>query len=147
MTEQPTWISKRAVVAIHAMLLAVHGGASGFIDESLLDSALDSPKNHQAYGRSDLFELAAVYAHALTQNHPFVDGNKRVALTVSLTFLERNGWVVLAPEPEAVQMVLALSSRTADAAAFAAWLRTWAQPVRRTRGPTRTRAVAKKQRR
>ena len=110
MTSEPKWISKKSTLAIHEALLAEHGGAPGLVAEHLIDSALDSPKNHFAYGDVlDLFELATAYARALTKDHPFVDGNKRVALTVSLTFLERNGVIVTASEAEAVEMVLGLS--------------------------------------
>ena len=124
MTSEPKWISKKSTLAIHEALLAEHGGAPGFVAEHLLDSALDSPKNHFAYGgMSDVFELAAAYARALTQDHPFVDGNKRVALTVALTFLERNGVIATAPEAEAAEMVLGLSSQDVDTPAFAEWLR------------------------
>lgn len=104
------------------------------VAQHLLDSALDAPRNHFAYGGiSDVFELAAVYARALTQDHPFVDGNKRIALTVALTFLERNGVRVAAPEAEAVEMVLGLSSRELDTMTFAEWLRSNAEgpPLRR----------------
>jgi death-on-curing protein len=129
-TSEPKWISKKSTLAIHEALLAEHGGAPGLVAEHLIDSALDSPKNHFAYGDVlDLFELATAYARALTKDHPFVDGNKRVALTVSLTFLERNGVIVTASEAEAVEMVLGLSSQDVDAPAFAEWLRSNSQKV------------------
>jgi len=139
-TSEPKWISKKSALAIHEALLAEHGGAPGLVAEHLLDSALDAPRNHRSYGGvSDLFELAAVYARALTQNHPFVDGNKRLALTIALTFLGRNGIVVDASEAEAVEMVLGLSSRDADTSAFAHWLRNNA-----TLTPPRKKASKKK---
>ena len=148
MKKEPRWISKRVVLAIHERLLAEHGGAPGLVSEPLLDSALESPRNHFAYGRaSDVFELAAAYAHALTQDHPFVDGNKRIALTVALTFLERNGLVVSAPETEAVEIVIGLSSRDLDARVFAEWLRQHSKAPRRRKpiaGRPRIRAVVKK---
>ncbi len=131
MTSEPKWISKKSTLAIHEALLAEHGGAPGFVAEHLLDSALDSPRNHFAHsGVSDVFELAAAYARALTQDHSFVDGNKRVALTVALTFLEKNGVIVTASEVEAVELVLGLSKREVDAPAFAEWLRRNSEKVR-----------------
>ena len=87
----PRWVSKQAVLAIHERLLAEHGGAPGLLDEGLLDAALASPRNHFAYERADIPRLAAAYAYALTQNHPFADGNKRIALTVAGVFMELNG--------------------------------------------------------
>jgi death-on-curing protein len=121
--KKPTWFSKAAVLAIHERLLAEHGGATGILDEGLLDAALASPRNHLVYGQADIFRLAAAYAHSLTRNHPFSDGNKRVALTVAGVFLELNGFRLVAPEQDAVTATLALSERKLDEDAFAAWLK------------------------
>jgi death on curing protein len=141
-TREPKWISKKSALAIHEALLAEHGGAPGLVAEHLLDSALDSPRNHVAYGDvSDLFELAAAYARALTQDHPFVDGNKRVALTVALTFLERNGVIVTASEAEAAEMVLGLASQDVDAPAFAEWLRSNSAKVPPKKAPAKKKVI------
>jgi death-on-curing protein len=133
----PSWISKQAVLAIHEKLLAEHGGAPGLLDEGLLDAALASPKNHFAYERADILRLAAAYAYALTQNHPFADGNKRVALTVAGVFLELNGFRLDASEQDAAQATRALSSREIDEVEFAAWLRAGSSKLRvaRRRAP------------
>jgi death-on-curing protein len=91
--EEPFWISKKAVLAIHSAQLAEHGGSDRIRDETLLDSALAKPQNVFAYAEQpDIFRLAASYAFGIARNHAFVDGNKRTALVVSLTFLDRNGW-------------------------------------------------------
>ena len=123
MTSEPKWISNAAVLAICDRLIAEHGGASGFLDERKLDGALASPRNHFAHGQTDLFRLAAAYAWAITRDHPFRDGNKRVALTVAAVFLELNGYRLDALENDAVSAVLALSARDVDAEGFAEWLR------------------------
>lgn len=100
---EPNWILDEVVVTIHQMLIAEHGGMLGIYDMKLLKSALARPKQRLAYEpESTVFELAASYAFGLAKNHPFVDGNKRVALTISATFLEINGFSLEAPEPEAV---------------------------------------------
>ena len=119
----PFWLSKVAVWAIHGRLLAEHGGASGLRDESLLESALAAPVNHFEYSQADVFMLAATYAHALTSNHPFVDGNKRTAFAVAGIFLELNGYRLVATEPDAVLAVLALSKGELDAEGFRDWLK------------------------
>jgi death on curing protein len=119
----PTWISKPVVLALHERLLAEHGGVPGLLDEGLLDAALAAPRHRLAHGRADLFRLAAAYARALTQDHPFCDGNKRVAFTVAGVFLELNGSRLDAPEAEAVAAVLALTTRRMSEAQFAVWLR------------------------
>ncbi len=133
MTVEPRWISKAAALAIHGRLVAEHGGPAGVRDEGLLDAALAAPRNHFAYERSDPFLLAAIYAHGLTRNHPFADGNKRVALTLAGVFLELNGYRLAAPEPEAVSATVALSDRSLGAEGFAEWLRSRSVSIRRGR--------------
>ena len=150
MRKPPRWISKQAVLAIHGRLLAEHGGAPGLLDEGLLDAALASAKNHLAYEHADIPRLAATYAYALTQNHPFADGNKRVALTVAGVFLELNGFRLDASEQDATQATRALSSREIDEVEFATWLRTCSSKLHmaRRRAPrkktTKRRATRKK---
>jgi death-on-curing protein len=122
-TAEPKWISSAAVLAICDRLIAEHGGASGFLDVGKLDSALASPRNHFLHGEKDFFRLAAAYAWAITRDHPFRDGNKRVALTVAGVFLELNGYRLDASENAAVSAMLALSAREIDAESFAEWLR------------------------
>ncbi len=90
MTE-PNWIRRDIVLALHARQLAEHGGASGLRDEGLLDSALNAPRQLYHYEEADLVRLAAAYGFSLANNHPFVDGNKRIALAVVDVFLQLNG--------------------------------------------------------
>jgi death on curing protein len=120
---EPRWLPKAAILAVHEQLLAEHGGARGIRDEGLVDSALASPRHHFAYGETDVFELAAIYANAITRNHPFHDGNKRVALTAAGMFLELNGYQLTASEEEAAAAARALSDRGIDEKGFAEWLR------------------------
>lgn len=119
----PRWISKTFVLALHGRLLAEHGGAMGIRDEGLLESALASPRNNAEYADVDVFDLAAAYAFALTSNHPFVDGNKRVAFAAAGVFLELNGHRLIASEVDAVEAMLALSRGELGAREFAWWLR------------------------
>ena len=120
---EPTWLSKPALLAIHGLLLADHGGASGLRDEGLLESAMAGPLNHFQYGETDIYQLAASYAFALTKNHPFVDGNKRTAFAAAGVFLELNGHQLRASDPDAVLAVLPLSKGELDAQEFGNWLR------------------------
>lgn len=119
----PRWISKTFVLAIHARLLAEHGGAVGIRDEGLLESARESPRNRFEYGEDDIFVLASAYAFAITSNRPFADGNKRAAFAAAGIFLELNGHRLIATEVDAVGAVLALSSSEMSDAEFAEWLR------------------------
>ena len=136
MKRRAKWIPKSVVLAIHERLLAEHGGAGGLVNEGLLDSALARPQNHLAYEDPDIFQLAAIYAHALTRNHPFRDGNKRVALTIAGTFLEINGFRLDASEADAVVATIALSTGALDEQGFASWLRDSFSPI-----PDRRRTV------
>lgn len=133
MTREPRWVTRQAVVAIHERLLAEHGGLPGLLDQGRLEAALAHPRNRRRYARADVFRLAAAYAHALTQDHPFRDGNKRVALTVAGVFLELNGFRLEATEAEAVAAVLALTNHEMDEATFARWLRATSVRARRVR--------------
>ena len=108
---------------MHEQLIAEHGGLPRLRSEALLDSALASPQDLFAYETPDHFELAARYAASLTRNHPFHDGNKRIAFTVALVFLEMNGLSLRAPETDSASVVLALSTKQLDDGEFAAWLR------------------------
>lgn len=120
---EPRWLGERTVLAIHARHLVRFGGASGLRDRGLLESALARPRNLHAYGEGDLFVLAATYAGGIVRNHPFVDGNKRTAFVAAALFLQKNGFRVVAPEPEAVVMTLGLASGELPEAGYAAWLR------------------------
>ena len=120
---EPVWVARELVYVLHERLLAEHGGAPGLRDEGLLASALARPRQIRAYGDPDLCALAAAYAYGLVQNHPFVDGNKRVAFMVAYVFLARNGRRLVAPEADATAMVMALAAGETDEKAFAAWLR------------------------
>lgn len=144
MKKPPKWISKLAVFAIHERLLAEHGGAPGLLDEGMLDAALASPKNHFAYQDADILRLAAAYAYALTQNHPFADGNKRVALTVAGVFMELNGFRLEASEQDAADATRALSSRGIDEVGFANWLRTYSAQLRVPRRRTAVKTTTKR---
>lgn len=89
------------VKAIHRAVIESHGGSFGIRDEALMESAVAAPQATM-FGdpvMTDGIEIAAAYLFYLCKNHPFVDGNKRVAAAVCLTFLERNGLLYHASLP------------------------------------------------
>jgi death on curing protein len=141
-SKTPRWVSRQAVLALHERLLAEHGGPPGLRDEGLLESALARPQNHFAYEGADIPRLAAAYALGLKHDHPFVDGNKRVALTVAGVFLELNGFHLEASEQDAAQAVRALAAGEIDEAEFTAWLRARASRLRLARRPTHRKSTA-----
>jgi death-on-curing protein len=142
-TREPKWLSKAAVLAIHERLLAEHGGAGGILDEGSLEAALAAPRNRFLYDQADVFRLAAAYAQALTRNHPFRDGNKRVALTAAAVFLERNGYLLGSSESDAAAAMVALVERKMDEVRLADWLRVSCARVLRKR-PAKTAARKKR---
>ncbi len=85
-------LTLEAVKAIHAEVLAAHGGATGVRDEALLESAVAAPQATMTGEMlfTDPLEMAGAYLFYLCKNHPFVDGNKRTALATCLVFLSEN---------------------------------------------------------
>jgi len=120
---EPRRLGRLAVDDAHFRLLREHGGAHGLRDENALDSALARPRNVWPY-RPDarLSELAAAYAYALARGHPYVDGNKRVALVVMAACLERNGVELTATNQQALSVMLALAAGEFDEGGLAAWI-------------------------
>jgi len=73
------------VVAVHARLIEKFGGSLGIRDRGALESAVARP---QTGYYEDLIQQAAAFWESLSQNHPFIDDNKRVAVTVAVAFLK-----------------------------------------------------------
>lgn len=88
-SDQVQFLSVDEVLAIHDRLIEAFGGASGLRDPGLLESALFRP---QTGYYDSLVEMAAALFESLILNHPFVDGNKRVAFFATDIFLRLNGW-------------------------------------------------------
>jgi len=77
------------VVAAHTRLIEKFGGSLGIRDHGALDSAIARP---QSGYYNDLIQEAAALWESLSQNHPFIDGNKRIAVTATAAFLGSNGY-------------------------------------------------------
>jgi death on curing protein len=117
------WIEEAVVLALHEEQLTEHGGAVGLRDLGLLQSALARPQHLAAYGKPDVAALAAAYGYGIARNHPFVDGNKRTAFTVTELFLTLNGHELLADDPSCVITILRLAEGSLAEAEFADWIR------------------------
>jgi death-on-curing protein len=121
---EPRWIDRRALLLLHAEGLREHGGPEGLRDAGLLESALDRPRNLAAYEpESDLARLAACYAVGIARNHPFIDGNKRVAFLSLGLFLALNGQRLVADRVDAVRVMIDVAAGTTDELVLAAWIR------------------------
>ena len=115
---------------MHSAQLTEHGGSDGIRDETLLDSALAKPRNVFAYAdQPDIFRLAASYAFGIARNHAFVDGNKRTALVVSLAFLDRNGWDIVASKENLYFTFLHLADGSLTEEELTTWFTKHAMPL------------------
>ena len=101
---------------VHAEAIARFGGSTGLRDEALLESAVAAPQatfgGESVYGSIE--EVAAAYLFYLCRNHPFVDGNKRVALGSCLLFLRLNGLEPAPDGPEWEQLTLDVAGSKLD---------------------------------
>ncbi|MCJ7756224.1 MAG: type II toxin-antitoxin system death-on-curing family toxin [Thermoanaerobaculales bacterium] len=88
-SESVQFLSLDEVLAIHQRVIEAFGGAGGVRDLGLLESALYRPRSGYY---EDLISMAAALFESLLMNHPFVDGNKRVAFFATDVFLRLNGW-------------------------------------------------------
>lgn len=86
-------LSKEQIILLHSMAIRKTGGLDGIRDEGLLESAINSP--FQSFGGVELFpnieSKAAHLAFNIINNHPFLDGNKRIGILIMMVFLEVNG--------------------------------------------------------
>lgn len=113
------------VLIIHADLLQRYGGQPGLRDRGLLESALAQPKITVGgkFAHKTIFEKAAAYGFHLCKNHPFVDGNKRVAFVLMDLFLQKNDWEIVTDEEEAYSMMMDLASGRFTKTQLASWLK------------------------
>lgn len=121
--KEPNWLDEDFLHSANAELIDRFGGLHGPCKVELLHSALDRPRNLFVYGTPDLFDLSAAYGYGLSKNHSFLDGNKRTAFVAMAAFLTKNGWDLLAPEVEAVAMMVALAASEIDEELMASWLK------------------------
>lgn len=122
MTE-PRWLTSTVILAIHADQIEAHGGSVGLRDRGLLASALERPKNHHRYAPdSGLHSLAAALGFGLAKNHPFVDGNKRVAFQAMYVFLGLKGYRIQASEAAVVSLILGVASGEISEDELTTWL-------------------------
>jgi len=117
------FLDKELVVAIHDDQILSFGGILGFLNESLLDSALGQPKiTLHFFQDATLYDLAAIYGYHICKNHAFRDGNKRTACAAMMVFLEYNGLRITAPKDEIEDKIMAIESGTIDKEELADWL-------------------------
>lgn len=125
------YLTPQQVLFIHARLLATSGGEAGIRDLGLLESAVARPQ--ATFDGADLypnlFTKTAVLMESLAQNHPFVDGNKRTAITSSAMFLLQNGRRVETTNAELERFTLRVVNEHPPVAELAEWFEENSQPV------------------
>lgn len=114
------------VLAIHTALMQRYGGALGVRDPGALESALFRP---QTGYYQDIVAEAAALMESLAINHPFVDGNKRIAFAATDVFFRINAWQLRrAPLQIYAEMLKLLETSNLDLAHIDPWLREFAYP-------------------
>lgn len=112
---------------LHSLLIERFGGAPGVLDKGLLESALARPRS--GYYRS-LSEQAAALLHSLAMNHPFTDGNKRLAFALTAVFLRLNGYSLRVDAPSGVSFIeIDLIQKRTPLSAIRSWLEAHMQQV------------------
>ena len=121
----PRFLTLEEVIEIQADQIERYGGSPGTRDKDLLQSAVAMPESGfgEHYLHTDLLEMAAAYLFHLVQNHPFVDGNKRVGAMAAFTFLKLNGLTLTASNMEFESVVLSVARGKMGKAGVAEFLR------------------------
>ncbi|MBE9034407.1 type II toxin-antitoxin system death-on-curing family toxin [aff. Roholtiella sp. LEGE 12411] len=104
----PKFVKKEDVIRIHSELISEYGGSLGIRDEGFLDSAIYQAQ--ATFGgellHPTILEQAAAYLFHITNNHAFVDGNKRTAFAVMVTFLNENNYEINMAQEEAYELTI-----------------------------------------
>jgi death-on-curing protein len=119
------YLSLAQALHLHALQTARFGGSRRLRDRGALEAAVGRPQ--ATFGGEDLYEdvaaKAAALAHSVIQNHPFLDGNKRVGAMAMELFLLVNGHALRASDEDLEDVVLAVARDGLAAEALAIWIR------------------------
>ncbi len=124
-TSKIKYLSIDEVLAIHIKMVDKFGGSHGIRDLGLVESAVARPQ--ASFGGQDLYEnifdKAAALLQSLLKNHPFVDGNKRTALTSAISFIEINGFSLNKTHQEGVEFSVAIDNQHLSIEQISKWLK------------------------
>jgi len=119
------YLTAEQVLFIHSRLIDETGGSHGIRDVGLLQSAVE--RIRATFGGKDLypdiFYKAAALMESLIKNHPFVDGNKRTAITSASIFLKMNGYVLETTQKDFEQFALRMAIGKASIEDAADWFK------------------------
>ena len=118
------FLTRDQIISIHEDLINEFGGIHGLRDEGMLDSALSAP--FQSFGNQELYpgivDKAARLCYGLVQNHPFLDGNKRIGTMAMLIYLDQNNLALNCKEDELTQIILLVADGTIDNQQLSLWI-------------------------
>ncbi len=126
------YLTVEEILRLHFQVIKDYGGSHGVRDEGRLLSVELAPQQI-VFGQeqySTPFEKAAVYFRNIVADHPFVDGNKRTAVTTSVIFLKRNGYKLTARPKELEDFAVKIATDHLDVPAIAAWLQSHSEEQR-----------------
>lgn len=119
------YLTPQKVLFIHDQVVKRTGGSSGVRDIGLVESAVYRPQ--ASFDAKDLyktvFDKAAALLQSLLKNHPFIDGNKRTALTSSGLFLRLNGYKLINAKKEEVEFAIRVDNQHLDIEEISKWLK------------------------
>ncbi len=123
-------LSIEQVLTLHRLIVEQSGGSHGLRDRGALESARAQPQ--MSFGETELYatpaEKAAAPGFSLINNHPFVDGNKRIGLAAAVAFLRANGLDLSGSTDELESVVLAVAGSEMSREAWTQWVRDHIQP-------------------
>jgi len=122
---QPFFLDLDRVFRIHRSLIEAYGGIEGVRVIGLLHSAIAMPQAsfEGAFLHRDLFEMAAAYLYHITQNHPFLDGNKRTGAAAAIVFLAINDVELESDEDAFVELTMNVAQGQTGKQEIAAFFR------------------------
>lgn len=119
------YFSKDDILHIHSKLIEDFGGSDGIRDETMLDSAINTPL--QTFDSQDLYptiiDKITRLSFGLVMDHPFIDGNKRIAAVTLYLGLDANGISLKATNEEVIEEFLSLASGKIDYPSFLSWVK------------------------
>ena len=125
MGQEPVFLTLDETLEIHAYQIRNFGGSDGLRSREMVESAIGIPASMfgGAYLHPTVPDMAAAYLFHLVNDHPFLDGNKRVGTMSALVFLELNGYDFDATDDELTEVVLQVASGKMPKDALSAFFR------------------------
>ena len=128
------YLAAEQVLFIHYRMIEETGGSHGVRDLTLLQSALARPMatfdDNDLY--PDVFSKAAALMHSIIKNHPFVDGNKRTAITTASIFLLQNDYRLKASNKALERFTLKVAAKEVELHKIAKWFKMYSTKAHKT---------------